>query len=134
MLTPVANAPQTHMFALKPYYDKSVYEAYLEQNPDAVLRYEYYMTILGDNQIPYRRAWGAGLNGPIQVQEDTWYTAEVRLDALLQEWDTITNPASDATWKAALLAIAGTQQEGDVKENSFHLRLFVGNFAIVANA
>lgn len=134
MLTPVNNAPQTHMFALKPYYDKSVYEGYLAKNPDAVLRYEYYMTILGDNQVSYRRAWGVGLNGPIQVQEDTWYTAEVRLDALLQEWDTITNPASDATWKAALLAIAGTQQEGEVKEDSFHIRLFVGNFAIVAEA
>ena len=79
-----------YMFVLKPYYEKSVYQAYLDANPNAVFTYNFVLELKGDtNNV--RRGYFRGVNGDngttVYLESGEIYTITIPLSHLVKYYD-----------------------------------------------
>ncbi|MBQ9728311.1 MAG: DUF4091 domain-containing protein [Clostridia bacterium] len=121
----------TQRFVLKPYYDKTVYEAYANANQNASLSFDVYLTeALADGETPLKENYSYYLNGqtsPLKMSTNKWYTFQIPLSTLLTNWDAIKTPGETNDSTIALFSVAG-----EFSSATRELNFWIGNFTLSA--
>ncbi|MBQ9729126.1 MAG: DUF4091 domain-containing protein [Clostridia bacterium] len=122
-IDPVQHEKQSHGFMLLPKEEKSFYENYSEF---AKLKFDVYFDMHGDYDNSMRLYTIMGQVGNAQKVTREWYTFEIDMRVILENWDTFHNPTySNGLKQIALFSLSGTR--GDVVGEIF---FYIGNFKI----
>ncbi len=121
---------QQNGFVLRPSQDVSVYSAYSE---NAVLRFDYYFEFDTIYEKPTTMPFivhGQSVN--TQATEKNWYTIEIPISTLVENYDALKTTSSGVAWnKTYLININGNYIKNDGASISNYWTAYIGNFRIV---
>ena len=91
------HAAQNARFTLKPLFEKAAYEAYLEDNPNAKLVFEVYLSPEGEFTHQNRLYQINGQSGNKQFEVNKWNTLEISLATLINNWDNLSTQSNETS-------------------------------------
>ncbi|MBQ9728031.1 MAG: hypothetical protein IJV85_00365, partial [Clostridia bacterium] len=125
---------QTHQFVLLPMYDMETYQANWADN--AVLKFDVYFTYDGydpeDPNCDQQRTFYTNGSYARTENVNTWYTLEVPLANLYENWDEIFDHPADQDYNGTIMSLfslksyVGTEVPENVPKPTF----WIGNFSI----
>lgn len=121
---------QQNAFVLRPSQAKSVYEAY---SANAVLKFDYYFEFHTVYETPSTMPYmvhGVGAN--VQASEKVWYTIEIPVATLVENYDVLKTTSTEVAWKNTyLIAINGNYRKNNGVAITDAWTAYIGNFRIV---
>lgn len=140
MVTPYNNG-QAASFALKPVYEKSVYDDYLATNASAVLQFDFYYTLPVTAKNDVRVVWTAATNNKVNIVSGSWYTVQLPLKYFVDNYDNIVSDNA-YTGGGRILGLTtadsgynSTNQNGTAEKDTTNQQvvMYFGNFQILAS-